>query len=287
MSSITTSNKLRALAAAFNPNEISWRATRISPSGTACEFTPVVSLAAYERRLGEVLGAWNYTFRCLPAKEVGVGDNIVAECLLTLPGIGSYRGVAKLAGDGRQANTHAEAEAYRNACIAAGVGSGLRPLWVGISVEGEPRFLPETPNLVSEALLPQNQPLRKDASGMAVIRRPKVRTLPSVDRTMRSLRQEIGEALYREALGGATRSSAGTSTSDIAQARLLRRLQAIGRGVREAKYLAQRIPDYEFHSLLEDHGVVSLLEIPCLQRLIDIVRDMRVAASKASISQRA
>ena len=132
-----------ALARAFTANEIVWRVTSISPDNSACEFSPIVRLSAYHRRLTNVLGRWTYSLRIL--SDTSRDRRMTAECILSLPGVGRFRGRGKMPVDARAAPERAKAKAFQSACIKAGVGKKIQPIWIAINIRGEPKRLSATP----------------------------------------------------------------------------------------------------------------------------------------------
>ena len=134
-----------ALARAFHANEFVWRVTSISPDHSACQFSAIVRLSAYRRRLTHVLGRWTYSFRILPDTGSSRNRRMIAECILFLPGVGRFRGLAEVSTDARAAPERAKAKAFQSACIKAGVGKRIEPIWIAINFDGEPKCLPSAP----------------------------------------------------------------------------------------------------------------------------------------------
>jgi hypothetical protein len=134
MSTKTLEEMLHALKQPFHPSDVYWKPGLVSKDGSKALAMPYATLRAYQNRLDEVCGAdWSVTYSPW-------GDKIV--CHLTIGGItrSSTGEPDSQAEKAEIAGAAAEAQAFKRACSAFGLGRYLYSLptvWVAYDAQAK------------------------------------------------------------------------------------------------------------------------------------------------------
>ena len=285
----------------FDKDEVKWLVAATSRDGRKGRVTPYANPRAYTDRLNEVLTASGWTrqytvhtispvTRLKKDKTIQTGKVLVT-CTVIIAGIGNHSGSGEEWADDENAMTSAEAQAFKRACSCFGLGRyfySFAEMWVDLNENRQPKNVPSLPAWA----LPKTQAsaTQPNASGkpdqrarsLAVAKGP---LDASVTTKIEGHRQELGQALYQSILTmvAHVRSARDIPNQQLQQS-VLNWVESATRGMAQVRKIAAEIPETQFYSILDHHGVQSLARVPNFDVLKKLVDEMTQAAPGKSVA---
>lgn len=274
---------LALLKEPFASKEVRWVVARASADGRRGLVRPYADPRAYTDRLDQLFtaGGWTRQYRVTtvsPVTRIKGGNAIqsgklLVTCNIDIPGLGRNSGSGEAWADEENAMTRAEAQAFKRACSCFGMGRyfySFPEIWIDLDESGRPFQVPELP---SWALRPEEERAHQPAQQKAVVHE------------IQSFQYRLGDALYQsilKSIGGV--DSAQELIQPAIQRKVLRWLGSGCRGLTLARKMTALMDKVEIEALLMRRGINSLDEVPDMNALVDVVRDMQTAQKRANVA---
>jgi hypothetical protein len=293
---------LAQLAEPFDVREIKWRVTQTANKGTRGMVKPYADPRAYHDRLNKVLTAsgWTSSYHVCTLtnimrargnnKEVMSGK-VLSTCTVTIDGIGTHSGTGEEWADSDCAMTSADAQSFKRACSAFGLGRytySVPGVWVDLDEYRQPKRLPQLPksalpgNTVEtgKTVAPVSADVtqhQKGGSANATSIEPKL--IEEIER----YRRELGKGLYYEVINkvgkaGEAREIVSKEVADV----VLEWVQRAKRGIDKARELGEKVSVGQYDYIFQHVGVENLSTVPSMSVLSKLVNMLVDAASKAA-----
>ena len=295
---------LAQLSEPFDPREINWRVTHTSRDGRRGAVIAYADPRAYQDRLNKVVTAagWSSSYHVCTLtnimrargqnKEVMSGK-VLSTCTVTIEGIGEHSATGEAWADDECAMTRADAQAFKRACSAFGLGRYLYDLeeaWVDLDEDKQPKSLPQLPKWAlpagtAEAGKPVRQ--RSEVSTQQNSSRGNQGTSETLDRNLieeiERYRRELGRDLYYEVVNkiGKADEAGKIASREVADV-VLAWLQRAKRGIEKARELGEKVSVGQYDYIFNHVGVENLSTVPSMTVLSKLVNMLVDAASKAA-----
>jgi hypothetical protein len=294
---------LAQLSEPFDPREIKWRVTHTSKDSRRGAVIAYADARAYQDRLNTIVTAagWSSNYHVCTLtnimrtrgfnKEVMSGK-VLSTCKVTIEGIGDHSATGEAWADEDCAMTSSDAQAFKRACSAFGLGRylyNLEEVWVDLDEHKQPKRLPQLPKWAMpgkavdagraetqrSAASKQNTPTGNEGSTTAVD--------PRLIDEIEGFRRELGKDLYGEVIQkiGKARDARGLASNEAANL-VLEWLRRANRGIEKARNLSEKMSIGEYDSIFNRMRVGSLNTIPSMAVLSQLVTELLEAASKAA-----
>jgi hypothetical protein len=294
---------LAQLSEPFDPREIKWRVTHTSKDSRRGAVIAYADARAYQDRLNTIVTAagWSSNYHVCTLtnimrtrgfnKEVMSGK-VLSTCKVTIEGIGDHSATGEAWADEDCAMTSSDAQAFKRACSAFGLGRylyNLEEVWVDLDEHKQPKRLPQLPKWAMpgkavdagraetqrSAASKQNPPTGNEGSTTAVD--------PRLIDEIEGFRRELGKDLYGEVIQkiGKARDARGLASNEAANL-VLEWLRRANRGIEKARNLSEKMSIGEYDSIFNRMRVGSLNTIPSMAVLSQLVTELLEAASRAA-----
>lgn len=294
---------LAQLSEPFDPREIKWRVTHTSKDSRRGAVIAYADARAYQDRLNTIVTAagWSSNYHVCTLtnimrtrgfnKEVMSGK-VLSTCKVTIEGIGDHSATGEAWADEDCAMTSSDAQAFKRACSAFGLGRylyNLEEVWVDLDEHKQPKRLPQLPKWAMpgkavdagraetqrSAASKQNTPTGNEGSTTAVD--------PRLIDEIEGFRRELGKDLYGEVIQkiGKARDARGLASNEAANL-VLEWLRRANRGIEKARNLSEKMSIGEYDSIFNRMRVGSLNTIPSMAVLSQLVTELLEAASRAA-----
>ena len=293
---------LAQLSEPFDPHEINWRVTHTSKDGRRGAVIAYANPRAYQDRLNKLLtaGGWSSSYHVCTLtnimrvrgqnKEVMSGK-VLSTCKVTIEGIGEHSATGEAWADDECAMTRADAQAFKRACSAFGLGRylyNLDEVWVDLDEYKQPKTTPQLPkwalpgNTVEagkEVARPSGEATPRNSSD-----RVKAAAIdPKVIEEIERYRRELGKDLYYEIVCkiGKVDDAGKIASKEIADV-VLEWLQRAKRGIEKARELGERVSVGQYDHIFQQVGVENLSTVPSMAVLSQLVTELVKATSRAA-----
>jgi hypothetical protein len=294
---------LAQLSEPFDPREIKWRVTHTSKDSRRGAVIAYADARAYQDRLNTIVTAagWSSNYHVCTLtnimrtrgfnKEVMSGK-VLSTCKVTIEGIGDHSATGEAWADEDCAMTSSDAQAFKRACSAFGLGRylyNLEEVWVDLDEHKQPKRLPQLPKWAMpgkavdagraetqrSAASKQNTPTGNEGSTTAVD--------PRLIDEIEGFRRELGKDLHGEVIQkiGKARDARGLASNEAANL-VLEWLRRANRGIEKARNLSEKMSIGEYDSIFNRMRVGSLNTIPSMAVLSQLVTELLEAASRAA-----
>ena len=293
---------LAQLAEPFDVSEIKWRVTQTANKGTRGMVKPYADPRAYHDRLNKVLTACGWTssyhvctltniMRARGNNKEVMSGKVFSTCTVTIDGIGTHSGTGEEWADSDCAMTSADAQSFKRACSAFGLGRytySVPGVWVDLDEYKQPKRLPQLPKWA----LPGNTA----ETGKAVAPRSvegtqlnngdqgRVATIsPQLIEKIERYRRELGKDLYYEVVHkiGKADDAGKIVSKEIADV-VLEWLQRAKRGIDKARELGEQVSVGQYDHIFQQVGVGNLSTVPSMVVLTRLVNELVKATSRAA-----
>jgi hypothetical protein len=293
---------LAQLSEPFDPSEIKWRVTHTSKDGRRGAVIAYADPRAYQDRLNKIVTAagWSSTYHICTLtnimrargynKEVMSGK-VLSTCKVTIDGIGEHSGTGEDWADEECAMTSADAQAFKRACSAFGLGRylyNLEEVWVDLDERKQPKRLPQMPKWA----MPSNAgDVRQSAQCSTATNEPnhvagnqgRSAIDPRLIEEIERHRRELGKELYNEVIHKVGKSSdARTIASKELADVVLEWLQRAKRGIEKARDLGEQVSIGQYDHIFHHAGVENLSAVPSMAVLSQLVNELVKATSRAA-----
>ena len=260
---------LAQLSEPFDPREIKWRVTHTSKDSRRGAVIAYADPRAYQDRLNKIVTAagWSSNYHVCTLtnimrargfnKEVMSGK-VLSTCKVMIEGIGDHSATGEAWADEDCAMTSADAQAFKRACSAFGLGRylyNLEEVWVDLDQHKQPTRLPQLPKWAMprkavdaeraetqrSAASKRNTPTGNEGSTTAVD--------PRLIDEIEGFRRELGKDLHGEVIQkiGKARDARGLASNEAANL-VLEWLRRANRGIEKARDLSEKmsIGEYDY-----------------------------------------
>jgi hypothetical protein len=294
---------LAQLSEPFDPREIKWRVTHTSKDSRRGAVIAYADARAYQDRLNTIVTAagWSSNYHVCTLtnimrtrgfnKEIMSGK-VLSTCRVTIEGIGDHSATGEAWADEDCAMTSSDAQAFKRACSAFGLGRylyNLEEVWVDLDEHKQPKRLPQLPKWAMpgkavdagraetqrSAASKQNTPTGNEGSTTAVD--------PRLIDEIEGFRRELGKDLHGEVIQkiGKARDARGLASNEAANL-VLEWLRRANRGIEKARNLSEKMSIGEYDSIFNRMRVGSLNTIPSMAVLSQLVTELLEATSRAA-----
>lgn len=286
-----TAKLLEELQVPFDPRLIRWHAKDFKTvrGRRFGLFFPHGDPRAYKDRLNSLLGpmAWcdHYEVTTIPSK-------VLVVCKLTITPLGphSHSATGEEWSRSENASTSAEAQAFKRACAAFGLGRYLYyypGVWLELDGQNQPLTVPSLPEWAipecwKQGLRPDpvvarpNPPIIEPVNGTALTRQS---SCQNVVVQMLQMEEKLGISLYRGLLKSVAQVWCPTDIRDIAlQKKVLRHMQGALRGLERFNTATAKLNQDEIARILTSFELGSAADIKDMDTLYRVV----VAAEEAA-----
>ena len=293
---------LTQLAEPFDVREIKWRVTQTANNGTRGFVKPYADPRAYHDRLNKVLTAsgWTSTYHVCTLtnimrargnnKEVMSGK-VLSTCTVTIDGIGCHSGTGEEWADSDCAMTSADAQSFKRACSAFGLGRytySVPGVWVDLDEHKQPKRLPQLPKwaLAGNAVKPGNASRARSADATQEAKGDQRKTTainPQLIEEIERYRRELGKNLYYEVVNkiGKADEAGKIQSKEIADV-VLEWLQRAKRGIEKARELGEQVSVGQYDHIFQQVRVENLSTVPSMAVLSQLVTELVKATSRAA-----
>lgn len=265
----------------FHPSVIEWRVVRRSYDSQRGAVLPFANPRAYSDRLNELFtpAGWEREYSIthvssLVREDRGtptVTSKVLVACTVTIHRLGSQCGTGEEWADREHGVTAADAQAFKRACSAFGLGRYLydfREVWVPLDSRGQPTVKPLLP---AWALPPGVIAVPVGQQGAGI----KGPIDPDLSAQINALRSALGRAIFGEILHRAGHSQdVDTIPNKELQKEALRWMQAADRGLQRVHVLANKVGSERFMQVAERLAITSIDELPSLEVLKNLVNEL-------------
>jgi hypothetical protein len=222
-------------------------------------------------------------------KEVMSGK-ILSTCTVSIAGIGEHSATGEGWADENCAMTSADAQAFKRACSAFGLGRytyDFEETWVDLDEYKQPKRLPQLPKWAvpgnagdvgqtTQRSTATKEPNVADNQGMSAID-------PCLIEEIERHRRELGKALYNEVIHkvGKSRDARAIASKELADA-VLEWLQRAKRGIEKARDLGEQVSIGQYDHIFHHTGVENLSAVPSMAVLSQLVNELVKATSRAA-----
>lgn len=293
---------LAQLSEPFDPREINWRVTHTSKDGRRGAVIAYADPRAYQDRLNKVVTAagWSSSYHVCTLtnimrvrgenKEVMSGK-VLSTCRVTIEGIGEHSATGEAWADDECAMTRADAQAFKRACSAFGLGRylyNLNEVWVDLDEYKQPKTTPQLPKWAlpghtaetGKGMAPRSVEGTQRNNGD----QGKVATIsPQLIEKIERYRRELGKDLYYEVVHkiGKADDAGKIVSKEIADV-VLEWLQRAKRGIDKARELGEQVSVGQYDHIFQEVGVGNLSTVPSMVVLTQLVNELVKATSSAA-----
>jgi hypothetical protein len=293
---------LAQLAEPFDVSEIKWRVTQTANNETRGFVKPYADPRAYQDRLNKVLTAsgWTSSYHVCTLtnimrarrnnKEVMSGK-VLSTCTVTIEGIGTHSGTGEEWADSDCAMTSSDAQAFKRACSAFGLGRytySVPGVWVDLDEHKQPKRLPQLPKwaLPGNAVKPGNAFGARSADATQEAKGDQRKTTainPQLIEEIERYRRELGKNLYYEVVNkiGKADEAGKIQSKEIADV-VLEWLQRAKRGIEKARELGEQVSVGRYDHIFQQVCVENLSTVPSMAVLSQLVTELVKATSWAA-----
>lgn len=293
---------LAQLSEPFDPREIKWRVTHTSKDGRRGAVIAYADPRAYQDRLNKIVTAagWSSNYHVCTLtnimrargfnKEVMSGK-VLSTCKVMIEGIGDHSATGEAWADEDCAMTSADAQAFKRACSAFGLGRylyNLEEVWVDLDQHKQPTRLPQLPKwaMPAHATDGQSETQRSVASKQNTRTGNEGSTTtvdPRLIDEIEGFRRELGKDLYGEVIQkiGKARDARSLASNEAANL-VLQWLRRAKLGIEKARELGERVSVGQYDYIFNRVRVENLSTVPSIAVLSQLVTELLEAASRAA-----
>lgn len=280
--------QLAQLEDPFDPREIKWRVTHTTRDGSRGAVIAFADPRAYSDRLNQIFtpSGWTRSYqvstvssvtRMKKDKLIQTGKVLVT-CTMTIAGLGTHADSGEEWADEENAMTSAQAQAFKRACTCFGLGRYLYnfvEIWVPLNEYRQPLHFPALPKWA----LPRAIAGHAGAPRATAVPRGPIDHQATAK--IESFRRIVGDSIYAEIL---RRVAHADRADGIPNAQLQQEvgvaMERAARGIHKANSLAERIGETSFIAVLDNLQIESMVTIPRLETLKQLVEELEQAAAR-------
>jgi hypothetical protein len=295
---------LAQLSEPFDPSEIKWRVTHKSKDERRGAVIAYADPRAYQDRLNKIVtpAGWSSSYhvctltnimRARGSNKEVMSGKVLSTCKVTIDGIGEHSGTGEDWADEECAMTSSDAQAFKRACSAFGLGRylyNLEEVWVDLDEHKRPKRLPQLPKWAMPAktaetgktIAQRSSDSAQQKHGTGNPGRTESIDARIIDEIERC-RRELGKQLYYEVVNKIGKSSeAGKIESKEVADAILEWLQRAKRGIEKARKLGEQVSVGQYDHIFQQVGVQNLSTVPSMAILSRLVTELIKATSRVA-----
>jgi hypothetical protein len=305
---------LARLAAPFALSDVHWTVIQAIDDSRRGLVAPYLSVRLLLGRLNEVLGVggWTRSYTIDHIENIAVTmkggqvrnrTKLTAVCTLEIPGIGRNQGTGEMWADDENAMTAADAQSFKRACETFDIGAYLKRIpaqWCDLNQSKQPVITPRLFDVFPleafhetdrEAVMKQREEVarKRNAAGDGAVSQshaPAPAPTPSPNNGRRGgaepqrYSQILGQTLFDDVLRHARQEISQNASKEEAGHVNRRFLEDARLMLGRVRVTAGKVPEARISKILDAYDVKTLMQIPSLDALRNILRDLLAAESQ-------